>query len=168
MGCKPSKESTPSKPKREILYGSNTQPPDRRYFPAPAPKHVVFEESSRSSDDTRGSGEAARPKETDPAPKHVTFKEPSERNHGARGLGTAYWQKESKTKGSKPKECEPKESRPKESRPKESRPEETFEAYAQRGVIRHSAIAPESEGSKRTKSSSHKKRVGGFEKYTQE
>ena len=161
MGCKPSKESTPSKPKREILHGSNTQPLDRRYFPAPAPKHVAFEESSRSSDDTRGSGEAARPKETDPAPKHVTFKEPSERNHGARGLGTAYWQKESK-----PKESKTKESKPKESKPKESRPEETFEAYAQRGVIRHSAIAPESEGSKRTKISSHKKRVGGFEKYT--
>ena len=168
MGCKPSKESTLSKPKREILHGSNTQPLDGLYFPDPALKHVAVRESSRSSDDTRGSGEAARPNETDPTPKHVTFKEPSERNHGTRGLGTAYRQKESKTKESKPKESEPKGSRPKESTPKDCRPEETFEAYAQRGVIRHSAIAPESEGSKRTKSSSHKKRVGGVEKYAQE
>lgn len=49
-----------------------------------------------------------------------------------------------------------------------ARPTETFEAYARRGVIRQSALLPEGVGSKRTENLAHKKRVGGYEKYTRE
>lgn len=107
MGCTSSKESAPSKPKREKLYGSDTQLPDQRYLSDPPAKHVTFTDSSKSKDGKRGSAEAARPKET-------------------------------------------------------------FEAYAQRGVISQSAIAPEGAESKETRHLEQKKRVGGFEKYTQE
>ena len=47
-----------------------------------------------------------------------------------------------------------------------ARPKETFEDYARRGVIRQSALNPVE--SKKTAHLSHKKRVGGYEKYTQE
>ena len=106
MGCTSSKESTPHKPKREVLYGSNTPLPSERYFSEPAPqKHVRFASSTKN--DTPGSDEAARPKET-------------------------------------------------------------FEAYARRGLIRESALLPEGIESRRNEYLSHKKRVGGLEKYTQE
>lgn len=49
-----------------------------------------------------------------------------------------------------------------------ARPKETFEAYARRGVIREYALLPEGIESRRTENLKHKKRVGGFEKYTQE
>ncbi|KAF6217758.1 hypothetical protein HO133_006585 [Letharia lupina] len=62
MGCTSSKESAPRKSKRVKLYGSDTQLPDQRYLSDPLPNHVVSENSSIH--DTRGSGEAARPKET--------------------------------------------------------------------------------------------------------
>ena len=105
MGCTSSKESAPRKPKRAILYGSNTSLPRERYLADPIPKTEAPKTSDTSG--TRGSDEAARPKET-------------------------------------------------------------FEAYAQRGVIRQSALFPEETPSKRTQQLSQKKRVGGYEKYTRE
>lgn len=105
MGCTSSKESTPHKPKREMLYGSNTNNPTERYLSEPAPKHVRFASSTKNA--TSGSEEAARPKET-------------------------------------------------------------FQAYARRGLIRESALLPEEFPSRRTEHLSHKKRVGGFEKYNLE
>lgn len=49
-----------------------------------------------------------------------------------------------------------------------ARPKETFEAYAQRGVIRASALLPEGAPSGRTKRSPQTKRVGGYQKYMNE
>ena len=110
MGCTSSKESTPQKPKREILYGSNTNNPTERYLSEPAPK--------------------------DSAPKHVRFD--SSAKKGPRSSDEA------------------------------ARPKETFEAYARRGVFRESALLPEGTRSRRTEHLSHKKRVGGWEKYALE
>ena len=62
MGCTSSKESAPDNSKRAKLYGSDTSAPTERYLLDPPRKHVTFE--VRSNDDTHGSGEAARPKET--------------------------------------------------------------------------------------------------------
>lgn len=108
MGCAGSKESAPSNPKRDILYGSDIEHPDQRYLSDPPHKHVQFDSSTKGGiGGTRSSGEAARPKET-------------------------------------------------------------FEAYAHRGVIRKSALLPEAVQSKRSEHISQKKRVGGYEKYTQE
>ena len=68
MGCTSSKESGPRKPKRAVLYGSNTSLPRERYLADPAPKTVALPKTaapmSSANNDTRGSGEAARPKET--------------------------------------------------------------------------------------------------------
>ena len=49
-----------------------------------------------------------------------------------------------------------------------ARPKETFAAYAQRGLIRQSALLPEGTPSKRTDRMANKKRVGALEKYTHE
>ena len=48
------------------------------------------------------------------------------------------------------------------------RPKETFEAYARRGLIRQSALLPETTPSKRNEHLMRKKRVGGYEKYMRE
>ena len=63
MGCTASKDSSSGKPKREILYGSNTELPDQRYLSDPPPrKHVTFDSPVKGG--TRDSGEAARSEET--------------------------------------------------------------------------------------------------------
>ena len=62
MGCTSSKESGPRKPKRAVLYGSNTSVPSERYLADPIPK--TEEPASSANNGTRGSDEAARPKET--------------------------------------------------------------------------------------------------------
>ena len=46
MGCTPSKNSAPPKPKRAILYGSDTIPSNQRYVPYPAPAHIRFASST--------------------------------------------------------------------------------------------------------------------------
>ena len=50
---------------------------------------------------------------------------------------------------------------------KAPRPKETFEAYARRGVIRQSALLPETQP-RRNEHLVRKKRVGGYEKYMRE
>ena len=62
MGCMLSKESASSKPKRAILYGSDTSPPNQRYLSDPPRKNTASNSSTKVEE--RGSGEAARPKET--------------------------------------------------------------------------------------------------------
>ena len=62
MGCTSSKESAPRKPKRAVLYGSNTSLPRERYLADPIPKTEAPKTSDNSG--TRGSDETARPKET--------------------------------------------------------------------------------------------------------
>ena len=62
MGCTSSKESAPRKPKRAVLYGSNTNLPRERYLADLVPKTAA--PTSSANNDTPGSGEAARPKET--------------------------------------------------------------------------------------------------------
>ena len=62
MGCTPSKESTPRKSKRAILYGSDTNPSSQRYLSDPAPKHVKFASSTNFGKPRLG--KAAMPKET--------------------------------------------------------------------------------------------------------
>ena len=62
MGCTSSKESAPRKSKRDKLYGSDSSNPTERYLSDLPPKHVTFKVPSK--DETRKSGEAARPKET--------------------------------------------------------------------------------------------------------
>lgn len=62
MGCTSSKESAPRKPKRDRLYGSDSSDPTERYLSDPPSRKVTLEVPS--NDETRGSGEAARPKET--------------------------------------------------------------------------------------------------------
>lgn len=64
MGCTSSKETTPRKSKRDMLYGSNTSLPTQRYLSDPHPPRKPVASKSSRKDDTRGSGEAARPKET--------------------------------------------------------------------------------------------------------
>ena len=80
MGCKQSKESTPRNSKREKLFGSGTSLPTERYLSDPPAKHITF--ASSSNNGTRGSGEAARQKET------------SSSNTGIRGSGEAARPKE--------------------------------------------------------------------------
>lgn len=62
MGCTASKEEAPRKSQRDILYGSDTNLPSQRYLPDPSRQHTSPKSSSNNG--TRGSGEAARPKET--------------------------------------------------------------------------------------------------------
>ncbi len=62
MGCTSSKESGPRKSRRDKLYGSDSSDPKERYLSDPPSKHVTLEVPSHG--ETRGSGEAARPRET--------------------------------------------------------------------------------------------------------
>ena len=93
---------------------------------------------------------------SDPPRQHIKFDSPTSSQERRSG------------KAAKPKETTRKPVGPKVTPAEAARPKETFEAYAQRGVIRASALLPEGAPSARTKRSPQTKRVGGYQKYMHE
>ena len=93
---------------------------------------------------------------SDPVPKHIKFA--SSTNFGKPRSGKAAMPK---------KACEeyPYRGGPGKAEP---RPKETFEAYAQRGLIRQSALLPEGVQSARTRHRPQKRSARGYQKYMAE
>ena len=151
MGCASSKESAPPKSKRARLYGSDTNLPTQRYLSDPAPRHIKF--ASGTNFKKHSAGKADKDKSSVEMYPHRD--------------GSKNEARPKETKAAGPKTSGEVYSRRDRSK-HQTQPQETFEAYARRGIIRQSALFPESVQSARNEPLSQKARIGRYHKYMNE